>query len=283
MSIGLKPLNCFVCLVCLWAGTQPALAATWQEHRDAGFLAFTNADYMVSAEHLEKALTAAHEGQASTQERGLILEKLTTSYLAARWFRRARDSISQWDNILERSPVEPWVFQQRIDRDRLALLVSEVLGDTEPEPTSPLSAPPYEAAEETPEAPPLESDVDVAFEPEVDIPFVPDVDLPISLAADQPFEAVKETSAAPPASSGYAIHLVSLKTQDSADRSWAELKESHPDLLSDKDLEVRPIDLVDQGTFYRVHAFPFADAAEAKAACEKFRLLQQYCAVVTLD
>ena len=128
MSIGLKPLNCLVCLVCLWAGTQPALAAAWQEHRDAGFLAFTNADYMVSAEHLEKALTAAHEGQASAQERGLILEKLTTSYLAAKWFRRARDSILQWGNILERSPVEPWVVQQRIDRDRLALLVSEVLG-----------------------------------------------------------------------------------------------------------------------------------------------------------
>jgi len=74
-----------------------------------------------------------------------------------------------------------------------------------------------------------------------------------------------------------------LRTQDSANRSWAELKESYPDLLSDKDLEVRPIDLVDQGTFYRVHAFPFADADESKAACEKFWLLQQYCAVVTLD
>ena len=102
MSIGLRPLNCFVCLVCLWAGTMPALAATWQEHRDAGFLAFTSADYMVSAEHLEKALTAAHEGQASAQERGVILEKLTTSYLAARWFRRARNSISQWDGILDK-------------------------------------------------------------------------------------------------------------------------------------------------------------------------------------
>ncbi len=107
--------------------------------------------------------------------------------------------------------------------------------------------------------------------------------LAIGLARDQSFEGAQETPATQLASRGYAIHLVSLKTQDSANRSWAELKESFPDLLSDKDLEVRPIDLVEQGTFYRVHAFPFADSAEAKAACEKFRLLQQYCAAVTLD
>jgi len=241
MSIGLRSLASLVFLVCLWAGTQPALAATWQEHRDAGFFAFANADYMVSAQHLETALATAPEGQASAQERGMILEKLTTSYFATRWFRRARNSISQWDGILKTSAGEPWVYQQRADRDRLALLVSEVLPD--------------EAGE----------------------------DLTIGLAADQSFEGAQETPATQLTSRGYAIHLVSLKTQDSADRSWAELKESFPDLLSDKDLEVRPIDLVDQGTFYRVHAFPFADAAEAKAACEKFRLLQQYCAVVTLD
>jgi len=130
MPLVSRPLACFVCLVCLlWAGTQPAPAATWQEHKEAGFLAFANADYMVSAQHLEKALTTAPEGQASAQERGRILETLATSYLAARWFRRARNSISQWDGILKASAGEPWVFQQRIDRDSLALLVSEVLGD----------------------------------------------------------------------------------------------------------------------------------------------------------
>ena len=225
------------------------------------------------------ALMAAHEAQASPQELGVILERLTTAYFATRWFRSARDSIVQWDGILKTSAGEPWVYQQRADRDRLALLVSEVLRVTEPEATSPLSAPPYQAAEEMPE----ELDEAPPFEPGVDVPFVPDVDLPIGLAVDQPFEAIKETTAAPPATSGFAIHLVSLTNQDSVDGSWAELKESFPDILADKDLEVRPIDLVDQGTFYRVHAFPFADAAEAKEACEKFRLLQQYCAIVTLD
>jgi hypothetical protein len=282
MSIGSKPLACFVCLVCLWAGTQPALAATWQEHRDAGFVAFANADYMVSAEHLEKALATAHEGQASAQERGVILEKLTTSYLAARWFRRARNSISQWDGILETSPGEPWAFRQRIDRDRLALLVSEVLGDTEPEATSSLAAPSYETAEVPPEelgeAPP--------FEPEVDVPFVPDVELPIGLAVDQPFEAIKETSAAlpaDPAAGGYAIHLVSLANQESVDGSWAVLQESYPDILAGKDLAVRQIDLGDRGIFYRIHAGPFSASAKAEMTCEELRSLQQYCAVVDLD
>ena len=129
MSIGLKPLNCFICLFCLWAGALPALAATWQEYRDAGHLAFENADYTESAEHFEMALIAAHEAQASHQELGVILERLTTAYFATRWFRSARDSIVQWDGILKTSAGEPWVDQQRADRDRLALLVSEVLSD----------------------------------------------------------------------------------------------------------------------------------------------------------
>ncbi len=285
MSIGLRSLTSFVCLACLvglWAGTQPALAATWQEHRDAGFLAFANADYMVSAKHLEKALTTAHEGQASAQERGMILEKLTTSYFATRWFRRARNSISQWDGVLKTSPGAPWVFQQRIDRDRLALLVSEVLRGTEPEATSSLSGPPYEAAE----APPEELDEASPFEPEVDVPFVPDVELPIGLAVDRPFEAIKEPSAAhpaDPAADGYAIHLVSLANQESVDGSWAELQESFPDILAEKDLEVRQIDLGDRGIFYRIHAGPFAASAKAETTCEELRSLQQYCTVVALD
>ena len=282
VSIGFRSLASFVCLVCLLAGTPPALAATWQEHRDAGFLAFANADYMVSAQHLEKALTTAPEGQASAQERGMILEKLTTSYLAARWFRRARNSISQWDGVLETSAGEPWAFQQRNDRDSLALLVSEVLGDTEPEVTSSLSAPPYEAAGAPPEA----SDETSAFEPVVDVRFVPDVELPIGAAVDQSFEAIKETSAslpADPAAGGYAIHLVSLANQESVDGSWAELQGSFPDILAGKDLEVRQIDLDDRGIFYRIHAAPFAASAMAETTCEELRSLQQYCAVVALN
>ena len=286
VSIGFRSLAGFVCLVCLLAGTQPALAATWQEHRDAGFLAFANADYMVSAQHLEKALTTAPEGQASSQERGRILETLATSYLAARWFRRARNSISQWDGILKASAGKPWAFQQRIDRDSLALLVSEVLGDTEPEVTSSLSAPPYEAAGAPPEALNEALDETSAFEPVVDVRFVPDVELPIGAAVDQSFEAIKETSAslpADPAAGGYAIHLVSLANQESVDGSWAVLQESFPDILAGKDLEVRQIDLDDRGIFYRIHAGPFAAPAKAETTCEELRSLEQYCAVVALD
>jgi hypothetical protein len=282
MSLGSRPLACLVCLVSLLAGAQPAPAATWQDHRDAGFLAFANADYMASAEHLEKALAAAHEGQARVQERGIILEKLTTSYLAARWFRRARNSISRWDAILETSPGEPWAFQQRSDRDRLAVLVSEVLRDDGPEATSPLPAPSYEPAGQTPE----EAGEGPPFEPLVDVPFAPDVSLPVSLAVGQSFEAVKEKPAAPPvtpAAGGYAIHLVSLTNQEAVDGSWAKLQESYPDILAGKDLAVRQVDLGDRGVFYRIHAGPFAASAKAETTCEELRLLQQYCAVVDLE
>ena len=286
-SNGSRPLACVVFLVWLWAGVQPAPAAAWREHRDAGFLAFANADYMASAEHLEKALAAAHEGPASAEERGVIFEKLTTSYLAARWFRRARTSISRWDSVLATSPGEPWAFQQWIDRDRLALLVSEVIGEAEPDAASTVSIPPYDAAAgETPEALAAAR----TFEAVVDVAFAPDVSLPVSLAADRPFEAGQGPSPAARAdpgavggAGGYAIHLVSLAKQESVDGSWAELQESFPGILAEKGLQVRQVDLGDRGVFYRIHAAPFAASEKAEATCEELRSLQPYCAVVDLE
>ena len=103
------------------------------------------------------------------------------------------------------------------------------------------------------------------------------------VAANQPQAAPKVTPFEQPSSSDYATHLVSLRNPLSVNGSWAELKELYPDLLSEKDLEVREIDLGEQGTFYRVYAYPFAHVTEAKAACRKFRQLRQYCAVATLD
>lgn len=277
MSAGLRPLNFLVCLVCLWAGTLPALATTWQEYRDAGLRAYANTDYMESAEQLEKALAAAHESQASPEELGAILENLTSAYFAGGWFRRARDSIAQWDGVLEASGDEPWVSQQRADRDRLALLVSEVLGDPEPETPSAPSSPAAEPAA----AMSGESAAGSSVELEVDQPFEPDE--PIDFAIPQPVVPDVEAPPAAPTSGPYAIHLVSLTDLEDVEESWTQLKDSYPDLLADKNLEVRQIELEGQGIFYRVYAAPFADAAAAGTACEAFQQLQQYCDVVTLE
>jgi hypothetical protein len=133
----LRALACVVFLSCLGSGPSgpaPALAATWQDVRDAGFRAFSDTDYLEAARLLEKALAGAREDQASAEDRGVILHRLTTAYFAARFFRRARASIVRWDEILVAAAGEPWAEQQRVDRDVLAVLVSEVMGEPIPEP-----------------------------------------------------------------------------------------------------------------------------------------------------
>jgi hypothetical protein len=133
-TTALRALACAAFLLCLGGGPAPAFAASWQEVRDAGFRAFSDTDYTEAARLLERALAGAREGQASAEDRGVMLHRLTTAYFAARFFRRARASIARWDEILVASAGEPWAEQQRVDRDVLAVLVSEVLGEPIPEP-----------------------------------------------------------------------------------------------------------------------------------------------------
>ena len=275
----IRALICFICILGPLTGAGLARAETWQEQRDAGFLAFSNADYAESAEHLEKALAGARAGQASPEQLGSILERLTTAYFAVRLFRRAKGSIAQWDEILEASAGEPWAEQQRTDRDVLAVLVAEVLGEPEPETAAPDPVPATEPAGEEP-AGSAEASAP-AIEP--DTPFEPDE--PIAVPAEQTAEA-DETAALPPSSttSGrYAIHLASISDFEAVEDSWQSLQESYADLLADKDFEVRQVEVEDQGIYYRIYAVPYADAAAAESACRALAAGQQYCAVVTLD
>lgn len=165
MSVRSRALTCCLCILCLLTGPPPAAAGAWQEERDAGFLAFSNADYAEATEHFEKALAGAREGQASPEELGVILERLTTAYLAVRLFRRARDSIAEWDGILEASAGEPWAERQRTDRDVLSILVSEVIGEEEPDPTS-AAGPAAESPQGSAGAPAADADADMPFEPD---------------------------------------------------------------------------------------------------------------------
>lgn len=293
MSHATRPLALLAFLVSLWAGLGFAVAATWQEHRDAGFLAFANADYAASAEHLERALARAEQSQASAQERGIILERLTTSYLATRWFRRAGNAISRWDRILADSRGESWAYEQRSVRDGLAALVTEVIGEHEPGAAAQVDQaappPPSESADERPPDA-AEPGGDSDFEAAVDVPFSPDAPLPINLAAGrsvalavEPASATSSASGVAPEAGGYALHLVSLTDQEAVAGSWATLQESYPELLAGKGLAVRQVDLGDKGMFYRLHAAPYEASEAARTTCDKFRSLDQYCAVVDLE
>ena len=96
-------------------------------------------------------------------------------------------------------------------------------------------------------------------------------------------EPSAEVAEVQPKSGDYAIHLESLKVKDSIRSSWAELKAAYPSQLPDKSLVVKPVDLGEQGMFYRILAAPFASSEEAKKVCRELRGLGQYCAVVLLE
>lgn len=289
MLSRLKTLACLLCFLALPAGPQAVAAATWQEQRDAGIRAFNDADYAAAAERLAAALTPARDAQASPEELGAILERLTTAYFAIRLFSRAQDSIAEWDVILAASADEPWAAQQRSQRDVLAVLVAEVLGQSEPE--TPVEASPPVVPPPEPAAP--SQGATATPDPEADTPFEPDQQFLMpqaespapaaGTAAGTAAEMADATPYAPPATGRTAIHLVSLTDPEGAAASWEILQDTYPEVLADKDLEVRLVELEDQGTVYRLYAVPFSDAATAGLACEALERTQQYCAVVPLD
>jgi len=281
MSSRFRALAYLLCLLALPAGTQAAAAASWQEQRDAGLRAFSDADYAESAERLAAALAAARQGEASPEELGAILDRLTTAYFAVRQFRRAEASIAEWDAILAAAADQPWAAEQRSQRDVLALLVAEVRRQTVPETPPDASvpvAPPPSAAEPSRAATATpDPEADTPFEP--DQPFLmPQAELPATAA-----ETADATPYAPPGPGRTAIHLVSLTDPEGAAASWGILQDSYPGVLADKGLEVRRVELADRGTFYRLYAVPFPDEATAGLACEALERTRQYCAVVTLD
>ncbi len=132
---SLKPFLCVACLLCLWI---PGVhAATWQEHKTAGFSAFYNGDYAGAVERFEAALTVAYGEQAPTQKLGVILENLAMAFLSAGQPQRAWEAIERWDKILAESADEPWAPEAQTVRDNLAHLILEALARTEPPSISP--------------------------------------------------------------------------------------------------------------------------------------------------
>ena len=87
---------------------------------------------------------------------------------------------------------------------------------------------------------------------------------------------------APTPTGDYAIHLVSAGRESNVQSSWDQLKATYPSQISNKSLVVRPVDLGDQGTFYRILAAPFADSAAAETVCRELETYGQYCAVLSL-
>ncbi len=94
--------------------------------------------------------------------------------------------------------------------------------------------------------------------------------------APPPSPAV-EISQIPAATSGYVLHLASYRNVEDADRGWAQIMQGHSDVLQGLELSIRRVDIPERGTFFRIHAGPIADRAQAVALCNRINSLGSYC------
>ncbi|MFC7333167.1 SPOR domain-containing protein [Rhodocista pekingensis] len=88
--------------------------------------------------------------------------------------------------------------------------------------------------------------------------------------------------AGPPAAtaaSGWSVQLGALPSEAEARREWAAIRQRHPDLLPAGDVRFVPVDLGTRGVYTRILAGSFPTAAEAAAACARFKDAGRDCLV----
>jgi cell division septation protein DedD len=100
-------------------------------------------------------------------------------------------------------------------------------------------------------------------------------------AAPQPAPGVSkpQTAAvpAPAGATGYRLQLGAVKTPEIAKAEMDRIKRQDGDLLGSLGMSVGRADLGDRGVFYRIHAGPIADAAQAERICAQLRQRGQGC------
>ncbi len=80
----------------------------------------------------------------------------------------------------------------------------------------------------------------------------------------------------------FAIHLASLRTKEGTEVEWKRFQNEFPDLLGQRELIIRSIDVEGQGTFFRVMTGPFPDRIKAQDLCAELKAFEQYCMVIRL-
>ncbi len=80
----------------------------------------------------------------------------------------------------------------------------------------------------------------------------------------------------------FAIHLASVRTKEGTEVEWKRFQNEFPDLLGQRELIIRSIDVEGQGTFFRVMTGPFQDRTKAQDLCAEFKAFEQYCMVIRL-
>ena len=100
---------------------------------------------------------------------------------------------------------------------------------------------------------------------------------PVAAPAPAPVVPAPPQTAAAPAPSagadvrGYRLQLGAVKAPEMAKQEWDRIKRQNSDLVGALSVSVDRIDLGDRGVFYRIHAGPIADAAQAERLCGQLR------------
>jgi SPOR domain len=100
---------------------------------------------------------------------------------------------------------------------------------------------------------------------------------PVAAPAPAPVVPAPPQTAAVPAPSagadvrGYRLQLGAVKAPEMAKQAWDRIKRQNSDLVGALSVSVDRVDLGDRGIFYRIHAGPIADAAQAERLCAQLR------------
>lgn len=105
---------------------------------------------------------------------------------------------------------------------------------------------------------------------------------PKQLISTEPSKQVAVVSPDLPEPPTFAIHLSSFRRTIGTEIDWKRLQKRFPDLLRDRELMVRSVELQGQGTYFRVLTGPFAEYAIAQELCTKFKAREQYCLAIRL-
>jgi peptidoglycan hydrolase-like protein with peptidoglycan-binding domain len=81
------------------------------------------------------------------------------------------------------------------------------------------------------------------------------------------------------AAAGLAVHLASFHHEDKAREEWQRLQRKLPNLLSDMVPSIEPIDLGEEGIYFRLYARPFPNEATAEDFCITIHLEGYNCRV----
>ena len=113
--------------------------------------------------------------------------------------------------------------------------------------------------------------------------------LAATLWADEPDEIDAETAElyadaiAPPeqASTGYGVQLGSFSSDTLANKAWQTIQGKFAELLGQKDSKITPRLGAGGSMSHRLVTGPYANANDARAACEALKQRQQDCFIVS--